>query len=111
MTTDPSAPNNDSQQSNQGQYGASYNAGGYGAPAPAKTNVLAIIALILGIVVPIGGIICGPIALKQIKRTGENGAGLAKAGLIIGIILTLVTIVSWIIVGVMAANAPELATY
>lgn len=54
-----------------------------------KTNVLAIVALILGIVVPIGGVICGPIALGQIKRTGENGRGLALAGLIIGIVLTL----------------------
>jgi hypothetical protein len=64
-----------------------------GSPAPAqRTNTLAIIALILGIVVPIGGIICGPIALSQIKRTGENGRGLAMAGLIIGIILTLLGI-------------------
>jgi hypothetical protein len=57
------------------------------APAT-KTNVLAIVALILGIIIPIGGIICGPIALSQIKRTGESGKGLAKAGLIIGIVIT-----------------------
>ena len=66
----------------------------YGSSAPVqKTNVLAIVALILGIVVPIGGIICGPIALGQIKRTGENGRGLAMAGLIIGIVLTLLGII------------------
>ncbi len=59
-----------------------------------KTNVLAIIALILGIVVPIGGVICGPIALGQIKRTGENGRGLALAGLIIGIAFTLIGIIA-----------------
>jgi hypothetical protein len=65
-----------------------------GAQPPAqRTNVLAIVALILGIVVPIGGIICGPIALGQIKRTGENGRGLAMAGLIIGIVLTLLGII------------------
>ena len=58
-----------------------------------KTNTLAIVALILGIVVPIGGIICGPIALGQIKRTGESGRGLAMAGLIIGIVLTLLGII------------------
>lgn len=57
-----------------------------------RTNTLAIVALILGIVIPIGGIICGPIALGQIKRTGEGGRGLAKAGLIIGIVLTLLGI-------------------
>lgn len=64
--------------------------------APPRTNTLAIIALILGIVVPIGGVICGPIALGQIKRTGENGRGLALAGLIIGIALTLLAIIGTI---------------
>jgi hypothetical protein len=58
-----------------------------------KTNVLAIVALILGIVVPIGGIICGPIALGQIKRTGEAGRGLAMAGLIIGIVFTIIGVI------------------
>lgn len=65
-----------------------------GSSAPVqKTNTLAIVALILGIVVPIGGIICGPIALGQIKRTGEGGRGLALAGLIIGVVLTLLGII------------------
>jgi len=62
-----------------------------GAPAQ-RTNTLAIVALILGIVVPIGGIICGHIALGQIKRTGENGRGLALAGTIIGYVLTVLGI-------------------
>ena len=55
------------------------------APAAGKTNTLAIVALILGIVVPLGGIIVGPIALGQIKRTGESGRGLAIAGIIIAV--------------------------
>lgn len=76
-----------------------------GSSAPVqKTNVLAIIALILGIVIPIGGIICGPIALGQIKRTGENGRGLALAGLIIGIVFTLIGII-WIVVVVAAISS------
>jgi hypothetical protein len=54
-----------------------------------RTNVLAIIALVLGIVVPPGGIICGHIALSQIKKTHENGRGLALAGTIIGYVLTI----------------------
>jgi uncharacterized membrane protein len=58
----------------------------------APTNTLAIVALILGFVVPLGGIICGHIALGQIKRTGENGHGLALAGTIIGYVLTGLTI-------------------
>ena len=48
-----------------------------------RTNTLAIVALILGILVPIGGIICGHIALGQIKRTGETGAAW-RSGPIIG---------------------------
>jgi hypothetical protein len=71
------------------QYGAA------GVPAQ-RTNVLAIVALILGIVVPIGGIICGHIALSQIKRTGENGRGLALAGTIIGYVLTVLGIIVFI---------------
>lgn len=62
----------------------------YSAPAAGpRTNTLAIVALILGIVVPIGGIICGHIALGQIKRTGEAGHGLALAGTIIGYVFTI----------------------
>jgi len=58
---------------------------GYYAP---PTNTLAILALVLAFVVSIGGIICGHIALSQIKRTGEGGRGLALAGLVIGYVFT-----------------------
>lgn len=58
---------------------------GYYAP---PTNTLAILALVLGFVISPGGIICGHIALNQIKRTGEGGRGLALAGLIIGYVFT-----------------------
>ncbi|CAN5311332.1 hypothetical protein BH09ACT1_BH09ACT1_25430 [soil metagenome] len=61
-------------------------------PAP-RTNVLAIIALILGIIVPIGGIITGHIALSQIKKTGEAGHGLALAGTILGYVLTVLGLI------------------
>jgi hypothetical protein len=64
----------------------------YGQPAPGyyapPTNTLAIIALILGFVFAPAGIICGHIALGQIKRTGEGGRGLALAGLILGYVFT-----------------------
>jgi hypothetical protein len=60
-------------------------AAGYYAP---PTNTLAILALVLAFVVAPGGIICGHIALSQIKRTGEGGRGLALAGLIIGYVFT-----------------------
>jgi hypothetical protein len=72
----------------------SYSASPTGVP---KTNTLAIVALILGILVPIGGIITGHIALGQIKRTGEAGRPLALAGTIIGYVLTALSIIGSII--------------
>lgn len=80
-------------------YGAPYPSG---YPPPAKTNPLAITALVLsviGIVVaPLSlvGIVVGLIALNQVKRTGEAGQGLAIAGiavgtaaLVLGVLMTL----------------------
>jgi Domain of unknown function (DUF4190) len=61
---------------------------GYAPNAPAPTNVLAIVALVSAFFIPVAGIVCGHLALGQIKRTGENGRGLALAGLIIGYVLT-----------------------
>ncbi len=56
------------------------------APAAAgpKTNTLAIVSLVLAFFVSLGAVICGHIALSQIKKTGENGRGLAIAGLVLG---------------------------
>ena len=83
------------------------------APAPLapKTNTLAIVALILGIVVPIGGIIVGPIALGQIKRTGEGGRPLALVGLILGIVFTLLYIIIIIANVVLFATAASIGSY
>jgi hypothetical protein len=56
-------------------------------PAPAETrgtNQMAISTLIVLLVFPIGAIVCGHIALSQIKKTGEKGWGLAVAGMAIG---------------------------
>jgi hypothetical protein len=53
--------------------------------APArKTNVLAIVSLVSAFFVSLAAVITGHIALKQISQTGEDGRGLAIAGLIIG---------------------------
>lgn len=67
---------------------------GYSAPqpygqgpqfqGPPPTNTLAIIALVGSFFVSLVGVICGHIALGQIRRTGEGGRGLAIAGLVIG---------------------------
>ncbi|MDN5823125.1 MAG: DUF4190 domain-containing protein [Micrococcaceae bacterium] len=56
----------------------------YQQPVPAQTNVLAILALVLGLFTGILGIVFGHIARSQIRSTGEGGAGLALAGLVIG---------------------------
>ncbi len=61
---------------------------GYTGQLVPRTNTLAIVALILSLTVSLGGIICGHIALSQIKRTGEGGYGLALAGTIIGYVFT-----------------------
>jgi hypothetical protein len=70
----------------------------------AKTNGLALASLTCGLAPFIFGpsaaipaIIFGHVARHQIKRTGEQGAGLALAGLILGwatVILTIVLIVA-----------------
>lgn len=58
----------------------------YGYPPQRGTNTLAIISLILAFFFAPAGLICGIIARKQIKQTGEDGAGLALAGIIISAI-------------------------
>jgi len=61
------------------------------ATAVAKTNGLAIASLACGLALFVFGpltaipaIVFGHMARYQIKRTGEQGAGLALAGLILG---------------------------
>jgi hypothetical protein len=63
------------------------------APNGQKTNVLAIVSLVSSFFISIVGIITGHIALSQIKKTGEQGRGLAIAGLIIGYIGLVVGII------------------
>lgn len=48
------------------------------------TNSMAVAALISAFVVPLLAVIFGHIARSQIRRTGEQGAGMALAGLILG---------------------------
>ncbi|MHB1172554.1 MAG: DUF4190 domain-containing protein [Lacisediminihabitans sp.] len=81
------------------------------APAGQKTNTLAIVALILGFVIPLGGIITGHIALGQIKKTGEAGHGLALAGTILGYVFTAGWVLFWIIYIIAIASVASLGTY
>jgi uncharacterized protein DUF4190 len=65
---------------------------GYGAPAygPRPTNTMAILALVLAFVFAPAGLVLGIVARKQIRRTGEEGDGLALAGIIVGGIFTAI---------------------
>lgn len=78
-------------------------------PQPARTNTLAIVALIGSFFIGLVGIICGHIALRQIKRTGEKGRGLALAGTIIGYVqvavVVLILIFSFVIAGLAIQEA------
>lgn len=76
----------------------------YGYQQQPRTNGLAIAALVGGLVLAPLGIVLGHIALSQIKRSGEQGRGLALAGLIIGYIFTTLMVLSivWLM---MIANA------
>ena len=72
----------------------------------AKTNGLAIASLACGIaqfgfgpLATIPAIVFGHVARHQIKRTGEQGAGLALAGLILGWATVILGIVLIVVVG------------
>ena len=98
------------QQYGQSQHGQPPYAGApfpppafYGRP----TNSLAIVALILSLTFAPAGLITGIIARRQIKRTGEDGDGLALAAVIVGGIVTaffVLMIVIWIIAVIALAN-------
>jgi Domain of unknown function (DUF4190) len=80
---------------------------GYGPPPghpPAAwgrpTNTMAILALVLAFAFAPAGLIVGILARRQIRRTGEEGDGLALAGIIVGGIFTalfVLVIVFWIV--------------
>jgi hypothetical protein len=85
---------------------------------PSETNGLAIASLVtsiagvvlgiplaifcyIGLLIPIVGAVLGAVALSQIKRTNQQGRGLAIAGIAVGAVTTAVLLVIW--VGVMTA--------
>jgi hypothetical protein len=79
---------------------------GYGPPGyplmgyPRPTNTMAILALVFAFVFAPAGLIMGILARRQIGRTGEEGSGLALAGIIVGSIFTAIyvlVILFWIV--------------
>lgn len=77
-------------------------------PAPfQKTNTLAVVGLIAAFVLAPVGAVLSFIALKQIKKTGEEGRGLALAGAIAGSVFTglaVLYIIGMIILFVITLN-------
>ncbi|YCK40399.1 DUF4190 domain-containing protein [Actinomadura sp. ATCC 39365] len=81
--------------------------GQYGAPQqPRSTNGMAVASLILGIVglitcgaTSIVGVILGHIALNRIKRSGEEGQGMAMGGLVTSYIMVVLFVLFWILFG------------
>ncbi|WP_428833228.1 DUF4190 domain-containing protein [Micromonospora coerulea] len=75
------------------------------APAVRGTNVMAILSLVFAFVFSPIGIVFGHIARKQIRRTGEQGSGLATAGLVLSYVFTILGILWIVFVFVVAANS------
>jgi hypothetical protein len=69
-----------------------------------RTNTLAIVSLVCGIaqfatgITFIPAIICGHLARTQIRRTGEQGDGMALAGLILGYVGAVLTVILVVII-------------
>ncbi len=71
-----------------------YGPGPYPYPPPPATNGMAIASLICAFVFAPLGIVFGHISLSQIRRSGEEGRGLAIAGLVISYLVTVLTILA-----------------
>lgn len=83
----------------EGGYRPGYPPPPVGYPQPTRpTNGMAIAALICGLLFAPLGIIFGHISLSQIRRTGEQGRGLAIAGLVLGYLLTALTVLAVVLV-------------
>jgi hypothetical protein len=72
--------------------------------AVAGTNVMAILALVFAFIFAPLGIVFGAVAKRQIRQTGEQGAGLAKAGFWLGIVFTVLSILWVVFVFILAAS-------
>jgi hypothetical protein len=114
----PSAPPGYGQQP-YGQPAYGQQMPGYGPPvgyAPPPqfgrpTNTMAILALVMAFVFAPAGLVLGILARKQIARTGEDGDGLALAGIIVGGLVTAFFVLMIVLMLVAFAGAASYATY
>lgn len=107
------------QQLGAQQFGAQpYGGQPFGAQpfvAQGQTNGLAIAALVCGVcqvflwfLAAIPAVVLGHMARKQIRQTGEQGDGMALAGMILGYIglaLTVLFVILIVIIGVAASHS------
>jgi hypothetical protein len=84
----------------------------YRPVAPAGTNSKAIAALVTSLaglifcgLPSIAGIILGIIAMRETKRTGQDGFGMAVAGVVVGSAIVALIIVYIVFVALIAANS------
>jgi len=98
---------------------AGYAQGGYGYATTPGNNTLAVVSLISGIVgyvflpfvAHIAAIITGHMAKKQIAQTGEQGSGMATAGLVLGYIGLALSAIGIVILIIVIAAAGSTATW
>ncbi|WP_447005726.1 DUF4190 domain-containing protein [Saccharothrix isguenensis] len=64
---------------------------------PRRTNGMAIAALVTAVLCAPVGIALGFVARNQIRRTGEEGWGMATAGLVIGVVLTVLWALAFVL--------------
>ncbi|HEV2370897.1 MAG TPA: DUF1707 and DUF4190 domain-containing protein [Streptosporangiaceae bacterium] len=82
------------------------------APAVPRTNslatasfVLGLVGIVFGVLASIPAIVLGYIARRQIRRTGERGAGLALAGLILGWVWVGLLVLALVLLVAIGANS------
>jgi Domain of unknown function (DUF4190) len=62
----------------------------------------------IGVPIPIVGVVLGVVALNQIKRTHQQGRGLAIAGIVVGAVMTVVLLLIAIAVMALLINRSSL---
>ena len=88
---------------------------GYPGPPPApdpsaalRTNTMAILALVFAFVFAPLAIVFGVVGRRQIDRTGEQGRGLATAGLVLGLVFTALSVLYVVLVVAVLTSMPAL---
>ncbi|HET7312008.1 MAG TPA: DUF4190 domain-containing protein [Mycobacteriales bacterium] len=70
--------------------------GGYGYPQPSSTNGFAIASIVCAFLCSPLGLIFGLVAKSQIRRTGQQGNGLATAGIVVSAVFLAIGIIGFL---------------